>query len=172
MVELWVQYIYDLLLFFHLNQGMDILLLDFIRTTCDVTENMWCHLTATVARWFPPFLPMTNYKHLMHWHNVPSPFHALFNVINVKKSFIYRFYLVEIVQLHIFIIWCKWQLKPEFCVLYGGTHSFFLFNAVSKHCRNLYKNIRKMPVGTLEWLGSLLLPCCRLSAHGKILLAP
>ena len=26
---------------------------------CDVTENMWCHLTATVGRWFPPFLPMT-----------------------------------------------------------------------------------------------------------------
>ena len=21
---------------------------------CDVTENMWCHLTATVGRWFPP----------------------------------------------------------------------------------------------------------------------
>ena len=24
---------------------------------CDITENMWCHLTATVGRWFPPFCP-------------------------------------------------------------------------------------------------------------------
>ena len=24
---------------------------------CDVTENMWCHLTVTVGRWFPPFCP-------------------------------------------------------------------------------------------------------------------
>ena len=28
----------------------------------DVTENMWRHLTATVGRWFPPFLPMTYYE--------------------------------------------------------------------------------------------------------------
>ena len=26
---------------------------------CNVTEDMWCHLTATVGRWFPPFLSMT-----------------------------------------------------------------------------------------------------------------
>ena len=32
----------------------------FIRIICDITENMWCHLTATVGRWFPPFLPTTN----------------------------------------------------------------------------------------------------------------
>ena len=39
----------------------------------------------------------------MHQHNVPSPFHALFNVFNDKKSFIYHFHLAGIVQLlHIF----------------------------------------------------------------------
>ena len=39
----------------------------------------------------------------MHQHNVPSPFHTLFNVFNVKKSFIYHFHLAGIVQLsHIF----------------------------------------------------------------------
>ena len=39
----------------------------------------------------------------MHQHKVPSPFLALFNVFNDKKSFIYHFYLAGIVQLlHIF----------------------------------------------------------------------
>ena len=52
-------YVYDLLLVFHLNQAMDIPSLSIysIRTTCDVTENMWCHLTVTVGRWFPLFCP-------------------------------------------------------------------------------------------------------------------
>ena len=36
-------------------------------------------------------------------HNVPSPFHALFNVFNDKKSCIYHFHLARIVKLlHIF----------------------------------------------------------------------
>ena len=39
------------------------------------------------------------YKHLMHQHNVSSPFHALFNVFNDKKSFLYHFHLDGIVQL-------------------------------------------------------------------------
>ena len=39
----------------------------------------------------------------MHRPNVPSPFHALFNVFYDKKSFIYHFHLARIVQLlHIF----------------------------------------------------------------------
>ena len=39
----------------------------------------------------------------MHQHNGPSPFDALFNAFNDKKSFIYRFHLAGIVQLlHIF----------------------------------------------------------------------
>ena len=39
----------------------------------------------------------------MHLHDVPSPFHALFNVFNDKNSFIYHFHLARIVQLlHIF----------------------------------------------------------------------
>ena len=35
----------------------------------------------------------------MHQHKVPSPFLALFNVFNDKKSFIYHFYLAGVVQL-------------------------------------------------------------------------
>ena len=39
----------------------------------------------------------------MHQHNIPSPFHALFIVLNDKKSFIYHSHLAGIVQLlHIF----------------------------------------------------------------------
>ena len=39
----------------------------------------------------------------MHQHKVPSPFLALFNVLNDKKSFIIHFHLARIVQLlHIF----------------------------------------------------------------------
>ena len=39
----------------------------------------------------------------MNQHNVPTPFHALFNVFNDKKSFIYHFHLARIVKLlHIF----------------------------------------------------------------------
>ena len=82
----------------------------------------------------------------MHQHNVPSPFHALFNVLNYKKSFIDRFNLAGIVQLlHIFSSLYTINandnlIKPEFCVFHGGPHCFFLFNSVSsKHCRNLYK---------------------------------
>ena len=33
---------------------------------CYVTESMWCHLTATVGRWFPPFFcpwPITCFFH-------------------------------------------------------------------------------------------------------------
>ena len=41
--------------------------------------------------------------HTMRQHNVPSPFHALFNVFNDQKKFIYHFHLAGIVQLlHIF----------------------------------------------------------------------
>ena len=35
----------------------------------------------------------------MNWHNVPTPFHALLNVFNDKKSFIYHFHLARIVKL-------------------------------------------------------------------------
>ena len=35
----------------------------------------------------------------MHQHNGPSPFHALFNIFNDKKSFIIHFHLARIVQL-------------------------------------------------------------------------
>ena len=35
----------------------------------------------------------------MKVHNVPTPFHALFNVFNDKKSFIYHFHSATIVKL-------------------------------------------------------------------------
>ena len=39
----------------------------------------------------------------MNQHNVHTPFHALSNVFNDKKSFIYHFHLARIVKLlHIF----------------------------------------------------------------------
>ena len=71
----------------------------------------------------------------MNRHNVPTPFHALFNVFNDKKSFIYHFHLARIVKLlHIFsllyTINANDHLKQEFGVFYGGTQqliaSFFL----------------------------------------------
>ena len=68
----------------------------------------------------------------MHQHKVPSPFLALFNVFNDKKSFIYHFYLGGIVQLlHIFSLLyttnANDNLNQNF-VYFMGVHiaSFFL----------------------------------------------
>ena len=67
----------------------------------------------------------------MHQHNVSSPFHALFNVFNDKKSFIYHFHLVGIVQLlHIFSLLCtidaSGNLNHNFVYFMGVVIAFFL----------------------------------------------
>ena len=68
----------------------------------------------------------------MHQHKVPSPFLALFNVFNDKKSFIYLFYLAGIVQLlHIFSLLYTYDandnLNQNFVYFMGVLIASFFF---------------------------------------------
>ena len=82
----------------------------------------------------------------MHWPNVPSPFHALFNVFNDKKSFIYHFHSAKIVKLlHIFSLLYTMDannhLNQNFMYFMGVLIASFFFILCEVNITEIFKEI-------------------------------
>ena len=83
----------------------------------------------------------------MHRHNVPSPFHALFNVFNNEKSFIDHFHLAGIVQLlHIFsllyTIDANDNLNQNFVYFMGVLIASFFLMLCEVNITEIFKSIQ------------------------------